>query len=69
MDYRQSYFQIKWLNEYHTAVRENVTPLLGSNSNVIDWLNSNTEPIKKQHECNPNVTEPDTVTSPTTEAN
>lgn len=44
--------QIKWLNEYHKRVRENVTPLLGNNSSVVDWLWKQTEPIAKKSDCN-----------------
>lgn len=32
-------------------VRERVTPLLANNSNVVDWLFEQTEPISKQNQC------------------
>lgn len=41
--------QIDWLNEFHQRIRENVTPLLQDNTDVINWLHKETEPIVSTH--------------------
>lgn len=42
------FVQIEWLNAYHENVRNNVSPLLSDNSNILEWLEKETEPIKKK---------------------
>lgn len=37
--------QIEWLNTYHEKVRTNLTPLLGDDANVIEWLGNQTKSI------------------------
>ncbi|XP_055315123.1 xaa-Pro aminopeptidase 1-like [Sitodiplosis mosellana] len=56
--------EIQWLNEYHAGVRNNVSPLLSDNSNILEWLERETQPISKQNEeCTETTTEqPETTT-------
>lgn len=57
-------FQIEWLNKYHTTVREKVTPLLGHNSNIVDWLIKQTQPITRKNKCDPNNSPDNEIPSP-----
>lgn len=61
-------FQIIWLNDYHKKVREKVTPLLGNNSNIVDWLHKNTEAISKPNECEPTTTIASEITTTSPES-
>lgn len=47
-----------WLNEYHLNVLNNVSPLLADNSNMVEWLKQETQPISKQiDDCNETATD------------
>lgn len=47
-------FQVDWINAYHVRVRDNISPLLSNNSNIIEWLQKETQPIsKKKEDCKP----------------
>lgn len=62
------WFQIRWLNDYHKKIRENISPLLSNNSNIVDWLERETREISNgKDDCNEvTTTEPnDKETSPT----
>lgn len=44
-------FQITWINEYHQNVRDKITPLLGNNWTVLNWLLHETTPIIRKTEA------------------
>lgn len=51
--------QINWLNSYHVRVRNNISPLLSNDSNIIEWLEKETQPISKriEQDCKEHSTE------------
>lgn len=64
-------FQIRWLNDYHKRVRENISPLLSNNSNIVDWLERETREISNgKDDCNEVTTtesnDKETTPTPTT---
>lgn len=40
--------QIEWLNNYHKQVLINTSPLLSDDSNILEWLERETQPISKR---------------------